>query len=104
MYFVSEFIDPVKTAKRPCVHPRDVVAVIGKLLARAETRRFTDDFVALNYELTSVPVLQHPFASQQRDHAIRPIADGDEIDERMRFVLRQTFAAVMVHELVEMSG
>eukprot|EP01035_Chromulina_nebulosa_P039985 gene39986-54063_t len=57
-------------------------------IARAPrpARGLADDLVALDHEPGAVRVEHDPFATEERDRALRGIADGDEVDERVRFV------------------
>ena len=104
MDFLTLLVDAVKTSVCHSITTRDVVAVVGELFARCETRSFADDFIALDYELTAVGMRHHPFSSQQRDRAIGTIFDRNEVNERVRFVRRKGWPAVVVGELVEAGG
>ena len=97
----SRLIDAVKAAVRTGIDTRDVVAVVGKLFARTKPRGLPDDFVAFDHEPGAIGVDDHPFAPEERDRTVGGVADGDEVDECMRFVCRQTRSAVVVVEFVE---
>jgi hypothetical protein len=47
---LPEFIDPMKTSMRTAILVGNMVAVVGKLLARIQAGRLTHDLVALNHE------------------------------------------------------
>jgi len=104
VHLVPEFVDPMVTAVGSRIDGCHVVAIVGKLLAGGEAGGFADDFVGFDHELFAVAMLDDPFAAEQRDNTIGGVANRDEIDEGMRFVRRQSHAAMVVHEFVEMSG
>lgn len=104
MHVPAQVIDAMKTPARTRGAGGDMVAVVGKLFARGQSRSFADDFIALDHELTAVGVSDHPFASEQRDGVIGAVVNRDEIHERMRLVRRQAFSPVVIHEFVEVGG
>ena len=101
MHFIAQLIDPMKTAVRGGIGARDVVAVVGKLFSRSQLWRFAHDAVAFDHQARAVGVLDDPFPTQQGDGAVGAVPDGNEINEGMRLVRRETRAAVMVAEFVE---
>lgn len=101
---MAELVDAVETAQGRGVGPGDMVTVVGKLLARLEPRRFSDDPVALDDQLRTVGVLHNPFTAEQRDGAVGTVADRDEVDEGVRLVRGQARPAVVVTQLVEAGG
>jgi len=102
--FLSVLVDPVKTTVRGTVATGDVVAVVGKFLARREPRRFTDDFVALDHETTAVGVDHDPFATEQCHDPIGRVLNGDVINKCVRLVGRKGRPTVVIGELVETGG
>lgn len=98
---IPVFVDAVKTSVCTRIAPRHMVAVVGKLLAGREARRFPDDPVAFDHQTRAVRVQYDPFAAQQCDAAIGGILNRDEIDEGVRLVRRQARAAVVVAQLVK---
>ena len=98
------FIDAVKTSVRDGFTTRDVVAVIGKLFARSESRSFANDLISFDHELAAVGMRHDPFASEERYGLIRSVLDGNEIDERVRLVGRKRRPTMMVHEFIKSGG
>ena len=98
------FVDAVK---RP-VHGRaatgDVIAVVREMLAGREARRFAHNLVPLDDQLAAVLMANDPLATEQRDCPVGIVADRDEIDERVRLALRQTVAALVVNQSVQLGG
>lgn len=88
MDFIAELIDTVKAALRTGIDAGRVVAVIRKLFAWGKARAFADDFVAFDDEGIAVVVVDDPFPTEKCDDAIGGIADGDKIDECVRFIER----------------
>ncbi len=97
-------IHAMETAAHLGIAIRDMVAIVGKLLAGCEARCFADDFVALDDQAAAIGMDHDPFAAEQPDGAIRFVFDRDEINKRMRFVGRQAGAAVVINQLVEQCG
>lgn len=98
----AQIIDTMETSTRSGGTSSDVIAVVGKLLSRRQPRRFSDDFVAFDHQLTAVRVSDDPFASKECDRVVGAVVDGDEIDKSVRLVRRQTFPSVVIHEFIEM--
>ena len=98
---VSVFVDPVETPVRAGVAAGHVVAVVGKLLAWREARRFTDNLVAFDDQPGAVGMHHHPFAAEESHRLVGGIPNGDEVDERMRLIRRQAGAPVVVAEFVQ---
>lgn len=98
---VPMFVHPVKAAVSAGIAARHMVTVIRELLAGDEARCLTDDFVPLNHQARPVAVQHNPFSAQQCHRPIGRVVNGDEIDERVRFVRRQTRPAVVVAQLVQ---
>jgi len=99
--FRSVFVDAMKTPAGNSIGSRDVIAVVGELLAGSKARGLTDDLIALEHEAATVIVLDHPFASEQGHGVVGAVMNCHEVDERVRFVGGQAAATVMVAELVE---
>ena len=89
MNLLAVFVDAVKTAARDRVATGDVIAVIGELFSRRDAGSFANNFIAFDHKLAAIGVGDHPFASEQRDRAVRTVFDRDEIDERMWLVGRE---------------
>ena len=104
MDFFSVFVDAVKATLSSRVGAGDVIAVIGKLLARGEPRSFADDLVTFDHELAAIGMHDYPFAPEEGDHAVRAVLNRDEVNESVRFVRRKRRAAVVVGEFVEAGG
>jgi len=100
----AEFIDAMKATVGAGVDPRDMIAIVGKLLTGREVGRFADDLVAFDHEAGAVAMQHDPLSAQQRHLSIRRILDRDEVNERMWLVSRQARSAMMVTELVETCG
>ena len=49
----------------------------------------------------AIVVFQHPLSTEQSDLAVGHVVDAQEIDEGVRFNLRQTLVLLMVNELVQ---
>ncbi len=94
-------VDAVEAALHVGIAPRDMVAVVGELLARGQARGLADNLVALDHLPVPPAVVDDPFASQQGDGAVRGVPDGDIVDERVGLVLRQAHPPVVVHKLVQ---
>lgn len=94
-------IHSVKTSVRDRIAARDMVAVVGKLFARRESRCFADNLVAFDDELAAIGVNDHPFAPEQSDGAIGAVFDRDEINERVWLVGRQRRPAVVIGKFIE---
>ena len=101
MDLVTQFIDPVEAAMRAGVEAGYMVTVVGKLLARGEAGCLADDLISFDDQPRAVGVFDNPLSSEERDRPVGAISDGDEINERVRLVDRQTHAAVMIGELIE---
>ncbi len=101
MYFVSQFVDPMKTAMGGGISSRHMVTVVGKLFTRSQLWGLAHDPIALNHESRAIGMLDDPLPTQQGDGAVGAIADGNKINEGMRLVGRETRAAVMVAEFIE---
>lgn len=101
MHFISQFVDPVKTAVGGRIGASHMIAVVGKLFSRSQLWRFAHDPIAFDHQPGAVGVLDDPFPTQQGDGAVGAIADGNEINEGMRLVRRKTGAAMVVAEFVE---
>ena len=97
-------IHAVETAAHLGIAIRDMVAVVGKLLAGREARRFADDFVAFDDQAAAVAVDHDPFAAQEPDGAIGFVFDRDEINEGVRVIRWQAGATVVINQLVELCG
>ena len=104
MDLASKFVDPVKRPARRRIAAGHVITVIGKVLARCEARGFAHDLVALDDELAPIGMFDDPFPSEECDGVLRAVADGDEVDERMRLVGRKRRTTVVVGELVKSGG
>ena len=100
----SQIIDSVKAAMAARVAASDVVTVVGKLFAGSESRRFTHDLVAFDYELVAILIIDDPLAAKQGDRVFGVVLQRHEIDEGMRFVRRQGLASVVVDQFVETGG
>jgi phosphoribosylaminoimidazolecarboxamide formyltransferase/IMP cyclohydrolase len=100
----AEVVDTVKTSVGLRVDSGDVVAVVGKFLARGKPGSFADDLVALDHETGAIGMHDDPFATQEGDRALGDVANGDEVDERVWFVGRQARSTVMVMEFIEPGG
>ena len=104
MHQPAEIIYAVKTALRAGRFGGDVVTVVGKLFASGQAWGFTDDFVALNHQLTAVGVGDDPFTPEQGHGLLGAVVNGYKINKGVRFVGRQALATVVVNELVEAGG
>ncbi len=101
MHLSPEIVHPVETAVGDRIDCGDMVAVVRKTFTRGERGGFADDTVAFEHHACSITVLHHPLSPEQGDGSIRMVLDGDEVDERVRLVLRQVHAAVLVAQAVE---
>ncbi len=90
MNFAAELIDAMEGTGRPGGGAGDVVAVVGKLLARGEARGLADDFLALDDQTGTVEVFDHPFATKQGERVCRAVVDRDKIDESVGLIGGQT--------------
>ena len=90
------FIHAVEAAAHLRIFTGHMVAVVGKLFTRGETRGFADDLVAFHHEMTAVGVGDDPLATEQCHRVVGAVVDCDEIDEGVRFVRGQAAAAVVV--------
>ena len=104
MDFLAVVIHAVETAAHLGIAIRDMVAIVGKLFAGREARRFADDFVAFDDQAAAVAVDHDPFSAEEPDGAVGFVLDRDEINEGVRLVRRQAGAAVVVNQLVELGG
>ena len=86
---IAVFVDAVKTSMGGRVAAGHVVTVVRELLARCESRRFTNDFISFDHELAAVGVSHHPFASEEGHRSIRTILDRDEINKRVGLIFGQ---------------
>ena len=93
--------DPVKTSVDHRIAARDVVAVVGKLLARRQSGSLTHNFVALDHQASAIAVHHDPFAPEQGDRVVRRVVDCDEVDKSVGLVRRQRDAPVVVTQFVE---
>ena len=100
---LAEFIHAMEGALHAGVAGGDVIAVVRKMLAGRQARRFADDFFTFDDQPAAVFVENHPFSAQEGDRAVRLVPDRDEVNERMRLPFRQTGSAVMVDQPVQMS-
>jgi len=100
---LAEFINAMEAAMGAGVAGGNVVAVVGKMLARRQPGRLADNLFTLDDELGAVGILNHPFAAEQGDDSVGLVLDRDEIDERVRLSFRQAVAAMMVDEPVKVS-
>ena len=101
---MAGLVEAVKAAVRPGVARADVVAVVGKVLTRRQGGGFANDFVAFDDEPRAIGVFDDPFAAQQGHGEVGFVADGQKIDESVRFVRWQLQAVVPVDEVVEADG
>lgn len=101
MDFVTKLIDSMKATVSRRIQSRYVIAIVGELFSRREVRRFADNLVALDDDVTSVAVKYDPFPAKQGDGAIRPIFDRDKVNESMRLVGWQAGASVVIAQFVE---
>lgn len=65
MDFSAEFVDTVKATLRLGVEGGYVITVVGEILTGSEAWALANDFVALDDELGSVDMRDHPFAPEQ---------------------------------------
>jgi len=93
----------MEAALSPRVDSRHVVAIVGKMFSWRDSRCLANDFFSFNHQLTAVRVLDYPFASEEGHNPVGTILNGDKINERVRFIRRQTFTPVMIDEFVELS-
>ncbi len=100
----TAFIEAVKTARRARANRGDVITVVRKLFARRQARRLPNDTITFEDLLRTVLMFDHPFSAEQSHGAIGAVVNRDEVNKRMRPVLRQAFAAVMVDKFVETSS
>lgn len=96
MDFTALIVHPVKTTAHGRICAGHVIAIVGELLARLNSRGLANNFVALNHEVAAVWVGEDPFATEEGDRAVGPVVDGDEVDESVRLVRRQAAATVVV--------
>lgn len=103
MDFPTSLVHAVEAAPHRRVVTGHMAAIVGKLFPRGEPRRLADDLVAFHYKLAAISVRDDPLAAEQRHRAVRAVVEGDKVNKGMGLVRRQTAAAVVVAELVEMS-
>ena len=101
MNLLPLLVDSVKTPVRHRITTSDMVAVVGELFARSQTRRFAHNLVAFDHELTAVGVHDDPFPTEKSDRAIRTIFDRDEVNEGVWFIRRQRRPAVVIGEFIK---
>lgn len=104
MHTFPQFVYPVEATMGHRVDTGDMVAVVGKFLARLQLGRLAHDLVALHHEPGAVCMDHHPFPPEERHGPIRPIADSHEVDEGVRLVLRQARSAMVIAEFIEFGG
>jgi hypothetical protein len=102
--FLPMLVDAMKAPMRDGITTGYVIAIVRKLLAGTESGRLANNFISLDHKLAPVSVRNDPLASEQSHRAVRAILDGDEVDERVRFVCRQRWPSMMVGEFVKTGG
>lgn len=101
---MAKFIASVKTADRPGVGPGHVITIVRKLLTWLEAGCFAHDLVAFHHETCAIGMMNDPLATEERDRAVGFVANRDEINKGVRFVLRQALSTIMVVELIQSGG
>ena len=94
-------VDSMKTAMGHGIAVGNMIAVIGKVLARIEAGCLAHDLVAFDHQLGRVSVFDDPFAPQQRDGAVRPVLNGQIIDEGMGLLRGKLGSALPIDESVK---
>ncbi len=101
MDFPPQLVDAMEAALGAGIAAGNVITVIGKLFARSEAGRLSDDPVALDYEAGAIRMENDPFATEQGDGVLAGIVDRDEIDKGVGFVRGQAHSAMMIAEFIE---
>lgn len=101
MDFSAELVDSVEASVGTGVEPRYMVTVVGERFTGGEARGLSHDFVAFDHQSRAIRMKDNPFATKQRDRAIRGIPNRDEVNEGVGLVCGQTRPTVMVMEFVE---
>lgn len=84
----SRICDPEKGSLGRAVGSDDVVTVVGKLVTRLESRKFSNNPVAFYYDAFSGGICDDPFTSSDGDGVLRLIEDGQEVHKRERSLWR----------------
>jgi len=98
---VSLIVLAMKAAVSFGIAASDMIAVVGKSLARLEAGRLADNLVAFDHNPGAIRMLDHPFPTEHGNGVVGAIADGDKIYECVRLVGRQAGATVVVTQFVE---
>ena len=94
----------MKAAENLGIAIRDMVAVVGKLLAGGEARRFADDFIAFYDQTAAIGIDHDPFAAEKPDGAVGFVSNGDEINERVGFIRRQAGPTMVINQFIKVCG
>ena len=91
----------METAVGLGVDARDVVAIVGKLLAGGESRSLTNDLISFDHEARAIGVNYDPLAAEQGDNPFGVVLNRDKVDKGVGFIGRETCSSMVIVEFVE---